>query len=305
MKPTEFVRQSFRAYRNGPVRVGHSLIRHLLNSMLCKEQEIVLRSGVKMRLDMTKGNQNGIFWEDGDAEVPLYWAIRELLPPGGTFVDCGANCGLMGLLAHQYRLARVIFIEPHPRLAKSIETNLRLNGLNSCCELIQAAASDTETEVAFWENPENDGSHSIHADWGGEKRSLGKVRCVTLMKELETRGMPTLDFLKIDTEGNDFAVLKGLGPRLKPACTRVIYMEASRDRASIFEVMKSQGYVGFAARKARRREMGEWQRRYERGGRASFFKPLEPSQHTQGEVLWCGKDSAVASYLDALSATAI
>ena len=82
-------------------------------------------------------------------------------------------------------------------------------------------------------------------------------------------------------------------------------MEASRDRASIFEVMKSQGYVGFAARKARRREMGEWQRRYERGGRASFFTPLEPSQHTQGEVLWCGKDSAVASYLDALSATAV
>ena len=272
--------------------------------MLCSEQEIVLRSGVKMRLDMTKGNQNGIFWEDGDAEVALYWAIRELLPLGGTFVDCGANCGLMGLLAHQYRLARVIFIEPHPRLAKSIETNLRLNGLGSCCELIQAAASDTEGEVTFWENSRNDGGHSIHADWGGEKRSLGKVRRVTLMKELEAKGIPKIDFLKIDTEGNDFAVLKGLGPRLEPGSAEVVHVEMSRNRPSICELMQSRGYIGFVACNMSRREAVRLQRRYERGGRAAFFRPFEQSQDTGWDVLWCGRHSAVADYLNALSATA-
>ena len=156
----QFVRHFFRAYRKGPIPLGHSLIRRGLNSIVSREQEIRLRSGLKLRLDMTKGNQNGIFWEDGDAEIALHWAIRELLPLGGQFVDCGANCGLMGLLARQYRQARVIFLEPHPRLAKSIETNIRLNGFDSSCELIEAAVSDTSGEVTFYENPTCDGSHS-------------------------------------------------------------------------------------------------------------------------------------------------
>src|SRR5437870_3706571 len=134
---SEFIRHAFRAYRNGPMTLGHSLIRGSLNRLLKVEQDVQLRSGLKLRLDMSKGNQNGIFWEDGDAEVQLYWAIRELLPLGGLFVDCGANCGLMGLLARQYRGARVIFIEPHPRLARSIETNIRLNNFASCSKLIQ------------------------------------------------------------------------------------------------------------------------------------------------------------------------
>ncbi len=38
-----------------------------------------------MALDLSKGNQAGIFWEDGGAEVGLYWAIRELVPLRGHF----------------------------------------------------------------------------------------------------------------------------------------------------------------------------------------------------------------------------
>src|SRR5208282_3111502 len=93
---SRFARHFYRSYRNGRIRIGHSLIRRALQQMVAKRQEIQLRSGLKMDLDLTKGNENGIFWSDGDAEVALTWAIRELLPIGGVFVDCGANCGLMG-----------------------------------------------------------------------------------------------------------------------------------------------------------------------------------------------------------------
>ena len=104
-------------------KIGHSLFKRFLGLWLGREQEICLRSGLKLRLDLSKKAQAGIFWYDGDADVALSWAIRELVPVGGVFIDCGANCGLMGLLACQCRQAQVIFIEPHPRLARSIEAN--------------------------------------------------------------------------------------------------------------------------------------------------------------------------------------
>ena len=162
----DFVRRFFRTYRNGPVRIGHSFIRRMLDPIIGRNQEIQLRSGLKLFLDMSKGNQNAIFWHDGDVDIHQYSAIRELVPLGGLFVDCGANCGLMGLLARQYRQADVIFFEPHPRLAESIRTNIRLNGFSDGCEVVEAAVSDAVGEITFYENSLSDGSHSVHQGLG-------------------------------------------------------------------------------------------------------------------------------------------
>jgi len=298
---SDFARHAFRAYRNGPITLGHSLIRRSLNLLLPHRQEICLRSGLKLSLDLSKGNQNGIFWEDGDAEAPLYWAIRELVPLGGTFVDCGANCGLMGLLAYQYRMAHVIMIEPHPRLAKSIQANIKLNHCSSSCELIEAAVSDAPGEATFYENPNADGSHSIHSDWPGEKRVLGNVLCVTLQEIMESRRISKIHFLKIDVEGNEYAALKGLGERLEPAFVELIYAEMSRNREAICELMESRGYVGFVNKVRRRRETVRLRKFYEKGGRVAFFAPLKESSELSWDTLWCGKNSPAEVLLNSLT----
>jgi FkbM family methyltransferase len=256
-----------------------------------------------MALDLSKGNQAGIFWEDGDVEVGLYWAIRELVPLEGIFVDCGANCGLMGLLARQYRRARVIFLEPHPRLAKSIAANIRLNNFTDSCELIEAAVSDTSGTVTFYENSVADGSHSVHQDWAtdlGEMRSLGQVRCITLQEIIEAKKPPKIHFLKIDAEGNDFAVLKGLGRYLHPAFTEVLYVEMSREIRAITDLLQARGYIGFTAAVETRHDRTRLQQHYEQGGQAGFFQPLNPGALERGDALWCGQDSSAARYLNDL-----
>ena len=297
---SRFARHFYRSYRNGRITIGHSLIRRALEHMIAKHQEIQLRSGLKMDLDLTKGNQNGIFWYDGDVEVPLTWAIRELVPVGGMFLDCGANCGLMGLLARQYRRARVIFLEPHPRLAKSILANIRLNSFEDSCELIEAAVSDSSGEVTFYESAVADGSHSIHQDWAmdlGEVRPLGKVRCVTLREIIEAKNLPKIHFLKIDTEGNDYAVLKGLAHYLQPSFTEAIYVEMDRDRDTICDLMQTKGYVGFAQVPRKRRALARAQQLYERGVCVNFFVPFEPETPLHGELLWCSKSSSLTARL--------
>jgi FkbM family methyltransferase len=303
---TESARRFYRTYRNGRFRVGHSLFKRFFRVWLRQEQEVCLRSGLRLRLDLSKPNQAGIFWYDGDADVPLEWAIRELLPPGGLFIDCGANCGLMGLLACQHRSARVIFIEPHPRLAKSIEANIRLNRFEKRAELVEAAISNVSGHVTFYENSTgDDGTHSIHQDWGeGEKRVIANVRCQTLKEIIEQRQLSHIDFLKIDTEGNDLAVLQGMEDYLRPAFTKLIYVEMARDGESICQLMTSRGYAGFSTPAARGRELVRLQQIYGRGGRVSFFGPLGAHAGTAQNALWCGRESAVAIHLQELSPSA-
>ena len=300
--PKDHVRLFFRAYRNGPVRIGHSFIRRLADPLIGRQQEIELRSGLKLSLDLSKGNQNAIFWHDGDVDIQQYWAIRELVPVGGTFVDCGANCGLMGLLARQYRGANVVFIEPHPRLAKSIATNIRLNGWESSCKLIEAAVSNSGGEISFYEDVKNDGSHSIHPSSGREKEfvSLGKVRCLPLHEIIESRGLKKIHFLKIDTEGNDYPALQSLASWLDPALVEIAYVEMTEDRPAICELMRSKGYTAFVARSLKRRSLARLQHQYESGGTAAFFEPLNEALPFNGDVLWCGKNSPMANHLDEL-----
>lgn len=296
------IRRGFQAYRNGPIRIGHSFIRRLFDPILNTKQEIQLRSGLKLRLDMSKGNQNAIFWHDGNVDILQCWAIRELVPVGGLFVDCGANCGLMGLLARQYHLAKVIFIEPLPRLAKSIATNIQLNGFASSCELIEAAISNQSGEITFYEDSKNDGSHAIQPDSGREKDyiPLDKVRCLSLREIIEARALKKIHFLKIDTEGNDYAVLQGMGRYLAPSVTKIVYVEMTRDQRMICDLMRSRGYTAFAKKNLARRQIVQLQRLYERGARVAFFEPLNEALSHSGDVLWCGENSPVASYLNEL-----
>lgn len=287
----------YRSHRYGGFRLGHPLLRRLLGLFVPVRVVTRHRSGLRLELDRRFGNQDTLFWTDGDIEPQLYWAIRTLVPIGGVFVDCGANVGLMGLLARQYRMARVIFLEPHPRLAASVRRNLELNGFTADCTLLQAAASDAPGEASFYENPRLDGSHSLHADWeGGDGTLLGSVKTTTLAAVVADLRLPGIDFLKVDTEGHDLAVLHGLKDRLRPDFTRVVYAEMGRDATAIAGLMTQTGYVGFSLRPMVHRAVVRTLLDFERGGPADFFEPHDPAR-SRGDVLWCGRDSLEARFL--------
>ena len=175
---------------------------------------------------------------------------------------------------------------------------IRLNHFESRAELIEAAVSETSGEVTFYESPSgDDGTHSIHQDWQEEKRVLGKVQCRTLKEIIGERRLPQVDFLKIDTEGNDLKVLQGLAEYCLPEFTKLIYVETTRDGESICRLMADNSYVGFTTLEMRGRELTRRFRNCERGGQASFFRPLETDSDCGHNTLWCGKESSVAAYL--------
>ena len=300
------LRRIYRGYRNQPLCVGHGLMRRAFAALIGPRQRVVLANGLRLDLDLNRVVQNTIFWLDGDVEPALEWVVRELVPPCGTMVDCGANCGFIGLLTRRLRRARVLFVEPHPRLAAAIRRNLELNGWSGDCVVVEAAASDAEGEIVLHEHPRQDGSHSVHKDWvedgfgaGGEIR----VEARTLGSVLAgLPGFERIDFLKVDTEGHDLAVLRGLGEALRPERIRAVYVELGRQREEGFRLLQGSGYEGFGVRILRRRALNRLRRGQSRGEPVAYFHPWSEGSPPPAETLWVPRGGPAAAFLSGVSA---
>lgn len=303
---TRRLRRFFRWYRDH-VRFGHPLLRRALRATMRRHQQVVLRSGLRMELDLAMVVQHTIFWYDGHMEPQCAWAVREFLPVGGTLIDCGANCGFIGLEARLHKVARVIFMEPHPVLAATIRRNLVRNGWQSDCRVIEAAASDRAGAAPLYLCASYDGSHSLLPDWWkpGDPPPSVQVKLVTLKDVLQSEpGWDRVDFLKVDTEGHDLSVLRGLADLLCPGRVRVLYAELGRNRQEAARLLRERGYEGFCFRGGLFRNTISLRRavaQMAEGRPLALFTPLEGNLETIGETLWCPRGGPEARHVKELS----
>ena len=294
------VRRGYRAYRYAPVSPAHGLVRRLAGALVGRRHRIRLRSGIWMEIDLASEIQQTLFWTDGDYEPQLHWVVRELVPTGAQVVDCGANTGIIGLVARRFRSSPVSFIEPHPRLAETVRRNVALNGWESSCRIVEAAASDTVGEAVLYENAEEDGAHSLDAGWvggplGARQFRIRKAPLPDLLGDLPNG---PIGLLKIDAEGHDREVLEGLGAWLDPARIGALYVElGGDDRVRGADLLRRAGFTGFGQRPLRPRQQRAILRRLYAGEPAVLFEPIPPSSMPEGETLWVPMGGAVARHL--------
>lgn len=298
------LRRIFRAYRYAPFCPGHGLMRRAFRSVLSRHQRVRLRNGIRLELDLESNVQQAIFWGDGDYDLPLQWVVRELLPFGASCVDCGANCGYIGLLARRFRGAPVWFVEPHPRLAALIRRNVALNGWEASCTVVEAAASDRGGEATLFEHARMDGSHSLLPDWCREAPDVAtppteiKVPLGTLPFLLgDDPNLQSIGLLKVDAEGHDFTVLKGLGVWLDPRKIGMIHIELGTQRTEGYALLEAAGYTGFGLPPRNQRILRRDYREDRDGRPVALFEPLEPARHGDGETLWLPRRGLVADHL--------
>ena len=184
--------------------------------------------------------------------------LRLLLSQGkATFFDIGANIGTYTLIASEAAHATVVSFEPHPktfaRLRENVQRNVRENVLS-----LNLALSSEAGEVRLTDVSES----SINRVVSAEENSVGVIRVPcrrvdTICRELNL----TPDFVKIDVEGFEDAVLKGFGGYAGTA--KLIFIEGG-ERQEVQGWMENSGYTGpwysvfkgrfFSAKKQRRAE---------------------------------------------------
>ncbi|HVU08746.1 MAG TPA: FkbM family methyltransferase [Verrucomicrobiae bacterium] len=142
-----------------------------------------------------------------EAEPDIQHLCAQLLKPGMTVMDVGAN---VGLLTRQFcRLAgksgRVYSFEPDPLTFQFLEFNTR-SFANK--ELTQCAVSDNqEPALLHLNSTSGTGNSLLNKTQSTESIS---VPCVSLDEFLKQRGNPNVDVIKIDVEGAELGVLRGM-----------------------------------------------------------------------------------------------
>jgi FkbM family methyltransferase len=227
--------------------------------------------------------------------APLEQAIVSAgLPAGGTFVVVGANLGFFTLFgaAAVGAAGRVLALEPHPQVAALLRENVGMNGLPHV-RVLQLAASDaagTATLAGFTAEGGNWGVSKLGT--AAEGAPSFDVACLPLDQVLDAQGVDAVDLVKIDVEGAEPRVLRGMRDGLRAGRYRRVmvelhpweYADFPAELAEIAAEMAAAGYRGWlideSAVDARRAYYGAPAR--------PSLRPLDPAavDGTWPHVLW-------------------
>jgi len=200
---------------------------------------------VQFNLDLRMPTQRSLFFSR-EYEGHNTKILKKFLKPDMTFIDVGSHIGYYSFLASKLvgKRGTVISFEPNEynfnELARYIKDNKAIN-----IRAFQLALSNQESDANFFINPYNDGGHSLteFVDYDLPYSSI-KVRTITLDAFLQ-RNYPFLkiDFIKIDVEGHEIEVLKGMLKTLQKDKASIIvefFNEIKKER--IKGLLTSRGY---------------------------------------------------------------
>jgi len=172
---------------------------------------------VRTRTDLETERASELMEETGIIEDML-----AELTADDVFYDVGANVGLYSLFAAE-RAGTVVAFEPHPSNLDSLEQNLERNGVSA--KVVRGALSDHsgETELYSAGDEAGAGTHTLAPDQVSN-------RTITVSSyvgdELVAGGtLPAPTVAKLDVQGAEYRVLKGLETALEEGSLRVIYCE--------------------------------------------------------------------------------
>lgn len=184
----------------------------------------------------------------GSYETELQHHIRRTIRPGAIAFDVGANIGAVALgLARQVGdSGHVHAFEPAPPNRRRLEGNLTLNPtLAKRITLHPVGLGDRAATLHWHEEPGNPGNGWLRAS----SPDGTPVPVRTLDEVTPALRLPRLDFIKIDVEGMEDAVLRGAVETLrrwKPALyfeTLARFRDEGAGHASIPGQLRPLGYT--------------------------------------------------------------
>ena len=161
------------------------------------------------------------------------------LEEGMVFLDVGAHIGKYAVRAAVKvgDSGRVVAVEPDRDNFQLLVKNIALNGLRNCIPL-RIAAYSSEGEITLFKGPSS-AEHSTSEDFG---KGSYKVRARVLDNVLKEIGVAGLDLIKIDVEGAEIDVLRGLEGTLRKGKARLIMEVMKRDDAGVVGYLNGLDY---------------------------------------------------------------
>ena len=160
----------------------------------------------------------------GTYEKPIQDAIADNLAAGDVFYDIGANVGFFSLIAARRvgDRGRVYAFEPVPQNAAAIKRSATLNQFQVIEVFAVAVAAETgQSELLLARCP--GGASLASADTPPDLVGKMTVNVVNVDGVIEERGLAAPTLVKIDVEGAEIDVLRGMAHTLRDCRPTIIY----------------------------------------------------------------------------------
>lgn len=168
--------------------------------------------------------------------------LEQWYEPRGTSViyDIGANIGNHTLYFVQNTpTGQVYAFEPVAANFSMLARNIANNNMSQCVSIFPYAAGSASGTVQLTANyVNNNGSYSVnHAD------NSTDASVSAPLVALDSLNLPVPNFIKIDTEGFELEVLKGLHDTLDKMLTGYVWIEVAQDTAGeVYDIMLQHGF---------------------------------------------------------------
>jgi FkbM family methyltransferase len=181
---------------------------------------------------------------------PAFVLSLELVRPGSTVCDVGANIGIWTLPAAALvgPDGSVHAFEPVPSTFAALAEHVRLNRLGNvrCNQIALSERTDVRTIWAASEG--NTGASGFVARTAATEAI--PTQSMTLDEYCDAEGIDSIDVLKVDVEGAELLVLRGASSRLSADSAPVIVFEVDAnlmaelgwDLGKVLALLSAHGY---------------------------------------------------------------
>jgi len=168
----------------------------------------------------------------GGWEHELMNAVKPLVRAGEGVLDIGAHVGYTAIRFAQWvgATGRVYAFEPVPAHRDQLMRNLEVNDFAARVAVIPLAVSDRSGSLPFYDSHRsNTGMSSLSGRRGAT--ASRQVETCAIDEWLPSAGVPPLALAKIDVEGAELLVVRGMMRTLVSTQIRAVLIELHRDVA--------------------------------------------------------------------------
>lgn len=189
-------------------------------------------SGFRMVIDCANSYERSVYLRNGEPDTYLY--ITRYLKPGMVFIDCGANLGFYSLLASRVvgPKGKVVAFEPTPGIYGRLIGHLELNRCTNARAVQMALGERSGRASICMVNSSNHGMNKVLTD-PGEAR-LAECELGSLDEFITAPAGAQSHLVKIDVEGSEFAVLRGMDRILRTDPCPTLIVELGRQTMAPF-----------------------------------------------------------------------
>ena len=155
---------------------------------------------------------NLLYWSNGKEYEPnIINLLHTLGHEAQVMFDVGANTGVISIHMALLPFAKEVYaFEPLPRAFRVLKENIKLNDLNNCLTYQMALSDSNGKSTLYVPNVEAiPTSSSLESEFYPDHSKID-ISVMTMDHFVQTNNISKIDLVKIDVEGGELDVLRGM-----------------------------------------------------------------------------------------------